>query len=62
MSVQAMIDGLKTPVSETRLNVGPMRVDKDSRRIGETVEFRNRRVKTRAKSKAARAARKQGRK
>lgn len=45
-----------------RLNNGPMRVDKDSRRLGETVEFRNRRVKTRAKSKAARAARKQGRK
>lgn len=40
---------------------GPMRLEKESRRVGETVEFRNRRVKMRAKAKAARAARKKGR-
>lgn len=40
---------------------GPMRTDKEQRRVGETVEFRNRRTKSRAKTKAARAARKRSR-
>jgi hypothetical protein len=37
---------------------GPMRTDKAERRTGETVEFRNRRVKSRARAKAQRKSRK----
>lgn len=40
---------------------GPMRTDKEQRRTGESVAFRNRREKMRQKSKAARIARKKAR-
>lgn len=40
---------------------GPMRLTKEQRRLGETVEFNKRRNAARAKAKAARAARKRNR-
>jgi len=57
----SMFDSLKENPTPTGPGHGPMRTDKESRRVGETVEFRNRRVRMRAKAKAARAARKKAR-
>lgn len=37
---------------------GPMRADKLARRVGETKEFANKRKKSRARAKLARASRK----